>query len=244
MEQRLVRENHAEDWTPAAATRKAQLWESLDPVFYAAVKYAGGTPGTAAAVGVLGDEKTDRDDIIGRLLAKLEKIEAFIKTQRLGGAPAVLPKRNRKGLDGFRVGVFQAAADGGAAAFTAAVEQHGAPAVVSVGAASGGVDISAYGFITVASGASGDDEMDVQEELRDLRHQIGEAISMGQVSVPPGQELSFAGVSTEPRRPIVPSAGGGQPSFMGHVHTPTEEFPGRVELIPVRHYVPTRGSAT
>ncbi|KAK3237412.1 hypothetical protein CYMTET_52512 [Cymbomonas tetramitiformis] len=56
---------------------------------------------------------------------------------------------------------------------------HGAPAVVSAGAAPGGVDISAYGFATVASEVSGDDEMDVQEELSDLRHQIGEAISMG-----------------------------------------------------------------
>ncbi|KAK3241521.1 hypothetical protein CYMTET_48718 [Cymbomonas tetramitiformis] len=281
MEQRLVRENRAEDWSPTAATRKAQLWESLDPVFYAAVKvrylrlqdvahvllaelsdlvfsiyvsweqYAGGTPGTAATVGVLGDEKPDRDDILGRLLAKLEKIEAFIKTQRLGGAPAVLPKRNHKGLGGFRVGVgpdprvgfnpgankaipkcprcptagdghkyhswadcplggknhpadstaayfqpvddctteelhtlalcqvFQAAAGGGAAAFAAAVEQHGAPAVMSAGAASGGVDIFAYGFTTVASGTSGDDEMDVQEELRDLRHQIATVDFLG-----------------------------------------------------------------
>ncbi|KAK3286211.1 hypothetical protein CYMTET_6213, partial [Cymbomonas tetramitiformis] len=160
--------------------------------------------GLCPSVGVPGDEKPDRDDILGRLRAKLEKIEHFIKTQKLGVAPAVLPKRNRKGLDGFRVGVgpdprvrfnpgakkpvdectteephtlalcqvFQAAADGGTAAFAAAVEQHGAPAVVSAGAASGSVDISAYGFTTVASEASGDDEMDIQEELRDLRHQI------------------------------------------------------------------------
>ncbi|KAK3236909.1 hypothetical protein CYMTET_52978 [Cymbomonas tetramitiformis] len=193
MEQRLVREKRAEDWTPTAATRKAQLWESLDPVFYSAVKvryprlqdlahvslaelsdlvssiyvsweqYAGGTPGTAAAVGVLGDEKPDRDDILGRLLAKLEKIRRI--------------SSRRKGLE-----MFQAAADGGATAFAAAAEQHVAPAVVSAGAASGGVDISAYGFATLALGASGDDEMDVHEELRDLRHQIGEAISMGQVS--------------------------------------------------------------
>ncbi|KAK3252876.1 hypothetical protein CYMTET_37837 [Cymbomonas tetramitiformis] len=207
--------------TPTAATRKAQLWaESLDPVFYAAVKYAGSTPGTAAAVGVPGDEKPDRDDILGRLLAKLEKIEAFIKTQRLGGV---------SGCSGrWR-----------AAAFAAAVEQHGAPAMVSAGAASGGVDISAYGFVTVASEVSGDNEMDVQEELRDLRYQIGEAISMGQVSVPPGQKLSFAGVSTESRRPIVHSAGGAQSSLMAHVRVPTEEFPGGVEHIPVRHRMPT-----
>ncbi|KAK3287015.1 hypothetical protein CYMTET_5453 [Cymbomonas tetramitiformis] len=102
--------------TPTAATRKAQLWESLGPVFYATVKakyprpqdlhaFAGGTPGTAAAVGVPGDEKADRDDILEKLLTRLDKIGAFIKTQRMVGAPAVLPKRNCKGLDGFRVGV-------------------------------------------------------------------------------------------------------------------------------------------
>ncbi|KAK3247899.1 hypothetical protein CYMTET_42617 [Cymbomonas tetramitiformis] len=116
MEQRLVRENKAADWTPTAATRKAQFWESLDPMFYTAVKvkyqwlqdlhaYAGGTPGTAAAVGVPGDEKLDSDDILEKLLARLDNIEAFVKSQPMGGAPAIMPKRNRKGLDGFRVGV-------------------------------------------------------------------------------------------------------------------------------------------
>ncbi|KAK3263756.1 hypothetical protein CYMTET_27461 [Cymbomonas tetramitiformis] len=260
MEQRLARENRAEEWTPTAATPA----------------YAGGTPGTAAAVGVLGDEKPDRDDILGKLLARLDKIEAFIKTQRLGGAAAAPPKRHHKGLDGFRVGthteprvgfdpgakraipkcpskpveectpedvhtlalcqVFQAAAEDGASAFAAAVELHGAPAVVRAGAAAGSVDISAYGFSTGASGASGDDDIDVHEELRDLRQQIGTAISMGQVSVPPGQGLSFAGVSAEPQGPIVPSAGSGQPVFVGHLHTPTEEFPGGIELVPVRHH--------
>ncbi|KAK3269779.1 hypothetical protein CYMTET_21794 [Cymbomonas tetramitiformis] len=116
--------------------RRPQLWENLDPVFYAAIKvkyprirdlhavsiaelsdlvaliyvsweqYAGGTPGTAAAVRVPGDDKAGRDDdILEKPLSRLDKIEAFIKTQRMGGAPAVLPKRNRKGFDGFRVGV-------------------------------------------------------------------------------------------------------------------------------------------
>ncbi|KAK3284128.1 hypothetical protein CYMTET_8207 [Cymbomonas tetramitiformis] len=173
MEQHLVRENRAEDWTPTAATRKAQLWESLDPAFYAAVK------------------------------------------------------------------VFQAASDGGATAFAAAVELYGVPAVVGTGAASGGVDVFAYGFTPGASGASGDDDMDVHEELRDLRQQIGTAISMQQVSLPLAHGISFAGVSTEPQSAIVPPAGGDQPAFMGHVHRPTEEFPGGVELVPVRQHVPT-----
>ncbi|KAK3279398.1 hypothetical protein CYMTET_12722 [Cymbomonas tetramitiformis] len=135
--------------------------------------------------------------------------------------------------------VFQAASDGGATAFAAAVELHRAPAVVGAGAASGGVDISAYGFTTGASGASGDDDMDVHEELRDLRQQIGTAISMQQVSVPPAQGISFAGVSTEPPVAIVSSAGGVQPAFMGIVNQRTEESPGGVELVPVRQHVPT-----
>ncbi|KAK3235053.1 hypothetical protein CYMTET_54725 [Cymbomonas tetramitiformis] len=202
----------------------AELSDLASYIYVSWEQYAGGTPGTVAAVGVPGDEKSDRDDILGWLLAKLEKIENFIKTQKLGGAPAViLPKRSRKGLDGFRVGVgpdprvgfnpgakkaipkcpwcstaedghkyhswadcplggkkhpadttaaycqpvnectakelhklalcqvFQAAADGGAAVFAAAVEQYGAPAVVRAGATSGGVDISAYGFTTASS---------------------------------------------------------------------------------------------
>ncbi|KAK3245732.1 hypothetical protein CYMTET_44718 [Cymbomonas tetramitiformis] len=88
--------------------------------------------------------------------------------------------------------------------------------------------------------------MDVQEELRDLCHQNGEAISKGQVSVPPEKSLPFAGVSAESRRPMVPlaggalsEAGGAPPSFMSHLTVPTEEFPGGVDLVPLRHPVPT-----
>ncbi|KAK3274999.1 hypothetical protein CYMTET_16850 [Cymbomonas tetramitiformis] len=203
----------------------AELSDLVASIYVSWEQYAGGTPGTAAAVGVLGDDKADRDGILEKLLSRLVKIEAFIKTQRMGGAPAVLPKkRNRKGLDGFRVGVshdprvgfdpgakkalprcprcptagdehrydhawadcplggkrhpagstaaycqpvedcttevlhtlalcqvYQAAADSGKDAFATAVEQHGAPAVVRAGAASGRVDISAYGFAVVDS---------------------------------------------------------------------------------------------
>ncbi|KAK3242749.1 hypothetical protein CYMTET_47567 [Cymbomonas tetramitiformis] len=221
-EQRLVRENRAVDLTPTSATRKAQLWESLDPTFYAAVKATRARPGTTSWGSC---SRSDRD-----------KIEAYIKTQRLGGAPVVLPKRTRKGLDGFRGGVGhdprvgfdpgakkalprfprcptagdghryhawadcplggkrqpagstaayyqrveectsevlhtmalcrlvnQSAADnnGIMEAFTAAVEQHGAPAVVESGTASGGVDVSAYKFAVGESNDSEDEEMDV-----------------------------------------------------------------------------------
>ncbi|KAK3245054.1 hypothetical protein CYMTET_45359 [Cymbomonas tetramitiformis] len=75
-EQQLIGQNRAEDWTPTtAATRKQQLWESLDPDFYAAVRV----------------HCEDRPHI-----------ENLTKTQRAGGAAAVLPNRTRKGLAGFR----------------------------------------------------------------------------------------------------------------------------------------------
>ncbi|KAK3240515.1 hypothetical protein CYMTET_49647 [Cymbomonas tetramitiformis] len=101
---------------------------------------------------------------------------------------------------GGRAHVFQSASDGGASAFAAAVELHGAPAVVGTGAASGGVDISVYGFTTGASEASGDDDVDVHEELRDPRH--GGAFS---------------------------GAGGAASSVVAHWSPPTEEFPGGVD---------------
>ena len=64
------------------------------------------TPDSAAAMEVRqSDEGMDCDDVLIQLLVKLEKIENYIKTQRMGGAPSVLPKRTRKCLDGFRLGV-------------------------------------------------------------------------------------------------------------------------------------------
>ncbi|KAK3279517.1 hypothetical protein CYMTET_12612 [Cymbomonas tetramitiformis] len=56
--------------------------------------------------GAPGNEVQDRDDNTLRLLVqKLDKIEAFIKTRHMRGAQAVLPKRARKGLEGFCVSV-------------------------------------------------------------------------------------------------------------------------------------------
>ncbi|KAK3233582.1 hypothetical protein CYMTET_56139 [Cymbomonas tetramitiformis] len=131
-DQQLVRENRAADWNLTATTRKQQLWESLDPDFYAAVRVRyprladlqnislselsdlvasiyvswhtshadqGDTTGTAASAVV-----SPGDDIVARLFAKIERIENFIKSQRAGGAAAVLPSKTRKGLAGFRVG--------------------------------------------------------------------------------------------------------------------------------------------
>ncbi|KAK3259031.1 hypothetical protein CYMTET_31952 [Cymbomonas tetramitiformis] len=202
-------------WTPTAARRKAQLWdETPDP----RVLRGGGVPGTAA-VGTPGDEG-EGDDILRILIGKIDEIEACVKTQRMGGAPADLSKPHRKDLDGFRVGVgndpkpagsaaaychpveectqevlhtlalcqvYQSAADNGAAAFAAAVEQHGSPAVATSGAAAGGADVSAYGFSVEESDDSDGEEMDVQEELRQLRKKIGttgKSVVFSQVSMP------------------------------------------------------------
>ncbi|KAK3257608.1 hypothetical protein CYMTET_33314 [Cymbomonas tetramitiformis] len=56
---------------------------------------------------------------------------------------------------------------------------------------------------------SEDDQMDVQEELRQLRFQIGKAVTFGQASVPPPASLlSFAGMTTDPRQQVVPRHGG------------------------------------
>ncbi|KAK3245055.1 hypothetical protein CYMTET_45360 [Cymbomonas tetramitiformis] len=71
--------------------------------------------------------------------------------------------------------VFQTAADNGAAAFTAACEQYGAPTVVDAGAASGGVDVSEYGFAVDDSEDSDGDGMDVEAELRQLRREASDA---------------------------------------------------------------------
>ncbi|KAK3277565.1 hypothetical protein CYMTET_14438 [Cymbomonas tetramitiformis] len=115
----------------------------------------------------------------------MDKIEAFIKTQRLGGgkrqpadstATYCQPVEECTPEEVHTLAlcqVFHTAAEDGASAYAAAAELHGTPAVVRAGAAAGGVDISAYGFSTEVSGASSDDDIDVHEELRDLRQQIG-----------------------------------------------------------------------
>ncbi|KAK3279455.1 hypothetical protein CYMTET_12670 [Cymbomonas tetramitiformis] len=84
---------------------------------------------------------------------------------------------------------------------------------------------------------SDDDELDVHEELRRLRSQIGKAVTFGQASVPPASSLSFAGISTEPQQQVVPRHGGAAGSdvpagFIARVSVPTEEFPGGVDRVP------------
>ncbi|KAK3244047.1 hypothetical protein CYMTET_46326 [Cymbomonas tetramitiformis] len=201
-----------------------------------------------AAVGVLGPGfLRGGDEILIKLIATIDRIENIIKTQRTGGAAAILPKRTRKGMAGFRAGsypdphvgfdgkqrkalpncprcptagdwhkyhswfdcplggkreeagstaaycqpvddctpdvlhtlamrqVFQTAADNGAAAFAAACEQYGVPTVVDAGAASGGVDVSAYGFAVSDSEDSDGEDMDMETEPQQMRREVSEA---------------------------------------------------------------------
>ncbi|KAK3241212.1 hypothetical protein CYMTET_49001 [Cymbomonas tetramitiformis] len=187
MEQRLVRENRAENWTPTAATRKAQLWESLDPAFYAAVKRLGGAAAAPSKrhrkgldgfrVGAHTDPRVRFNPGEKKAIPKCPRCPTAGDGHKyhewadcpLGGkkfpsdstAAYCQPVEDCSTDEMHTLAlcqVFQSASDGGAAAFAAAVELHGAPAVVGAGAASGGVDISAYGFATGASEASGDDD--------------------------------------------------------------------------------------
>eukprot|EP00854_Cymbomonas_tetramitiformis_P006450 gene6450-biopygen6492 len=111
-EQRLVRENRAADWTPTATTRKQQLWESLDPEFYAAIRvryprlidlqhvslvelsdlvasvYVSWSSSQAEQGGTTGTAASavvpPGDELILKLFAKIERIENFIKSPRQG----------------------------------------------------------------------------------------------------------------------------------------------------------------
>ncbi|KAK3240255.1 hypothetical protein CYMTET_49898 [Cymbomonas tetramitiformis] len=84
---------------------------------------------------------------------------------------AIRVRRSKEALPGPRLRrwCLQSEADTGPAAFSAACEQYGAPAVLNVDSASvGGVDISAYGFATGESEDSDDEGMDVEAELKQL----------------------------------------------------------------------------
>ncbi|KAK3285849.1 hypothetical protein CYMTET_6560 [Cymbomonas tetramitiformis] len=96
----------------------------------------------------------------------------------------------------------------------------GAPAVVRSGRAAGGVDVSACRFAVEESREdSGDEEMDVQEELWQLRSQIGKAVTFGTVC------------AKMQERHLARSAPAG---YAAQVYAPTAEaFPGGVGLVPV-----------
>ncbi|KAK3262600.1 hypothetical protein CYMTET_28554 [Cymbomonas tetramitiformis] len=133
------------------------------------------------------------------VLGKIERLEAFVKTRRSGGAQAVPYEWRRTGLARFCVDspttppvVFDK--DTQRAVPYSTVQQYGVPAVLASGGGTHGVDISAYGI------SSGDDS-DSDDDRRVLCDLHGLATQFGVARVAP----------------------------------PMEEFPGGVELMPVRH---------
>ncbi|KAK3281571.1 hypothetical protein CYMTET_10639 [Cymbomonas tetramitiformis] len=159
------------------------------------------------------------DEVLIKLIAKIDRIENFIETHRTGG---LLPCR--KGLTGFRAGShpdphvgfdgkqrkavpkcprcptagdghkypswFDCPLDGkreeagSTVAYCQPVDDctpevlHTlaiAPTVVDAGAASGGVDVTAYGFAVSDSEDSDGEDMDMDAELQQLRREVSEA---------------------------------------------------------------------
>ncbi|KAK3272477.1 hypothetical protein CYMTET_19227 [Cymbomonas tetramitiformis] len=179
------------------------------PPTRATCQYSGGAAGTAAAVGVPGGDVSATHDIFARLLARLDKIEAYIKTQRLGDAPAAPPKRHLKGLDGFRVGA------------------HTDPRV--------GFDPGAKKTIPKCPRCptAGDGAPQWCGRVRRL------VASTSQLTASPQRFPVLPGTTTlMSRRNFV--------TFVNKLvrHSPwgkcpREEFPGGIDLVPVRHPVPT-----
>ncbi|KAK3232569.1 hypothetical protein CYMTET_57073 [Cymbomonas tetramitiformis] len=214
-----------------ATSIPTSVWEDLEP------RYAGGTPGTAAAVRrVPGDDKAGRDDdILEKILSRLsDKIEAFIKTQRMGGAPAVLPKRNRKGLDGFRVGFSHDPRVG----FDPGAKKAQAPRLLLTASQWRTAHLR-YCTRTLAL-------CQVYQAAADSGPQDAFAAAVEQHGAPDvvvkagaasgGVDISAYGFGVVGQQ-VVPRQTHVQDGLMAHISVPAEEFPGGVELMPVRNAV-------
>ncbi|KAK3243871.1 hypothetical protein CYMTET_46494 [Cymbomonas tetramitiformis] len=149
--------------------------------------------------------------------------------------------------------IFQEAADDGAEAFAAAVAEYGAPAVLA-GGESDGIDVSAYGFSVAAHGTGVMAELEgLTSQVKAMEEKVG--VHLSQVSLVGDEDAHavhapasalYAGSAMGdilPRQAVPHEGGasaGGAPAGMSfHMGVPTEEFPGGVELVPVRHRVPS-----
>ncbi|KAK3232763.1 hypothetical protein CYMTET_56902 [Cymbomonas tetramitiformis] len=149
--------------------------------------------------------------------------------------------------------IFQVAADDGSDAFAAAVAEYGAPAVLA-GGESDGIDVSAYGFAVTDSSSGVLSELEaLTGQVRAMEERVG--VHLSQVSLVEGEGViehrgpadapSANAVASGVPRQVVPPVGGASAGgalatggYMAHVMQPTEEFPGGVEMLPVRHYTP------
>ncbi|KAK3242905.1 hypothetical protein CYMTET_47428 [Cymbomonas tetramitiformis] len=127
--------------------------------------------------------------------------------------------------------IFQVAADAGAGAFAAAVQECGAPAVLAQGEESGGIDVSAYGF------SVSDESGVVVGELHGLIVQVVSGAAGGATSAPrvPHGDVGRGEVPDYGMRSRVSAEARGpwRTGHMARISPPTEVSPGRVELVPV-----------
>ncbi|KAK3289276.1 hypothetical protein CYMTET_3286 [Cymbomonas tetramitiformis] len=125
--------------------------------------------------------------------------------------------------------IFQVATDDESEAFAAAAAEYGAPAVLA-GGESDGIDVSAYGFAVSDSGSGVMSELEsLTGQVRVMEEKVG--MHLSQVSL-----LDNADMREHP----APVCTGGAPAAGYHNYgVPTEEFPGGIDLVPVRHYVPS-----
>ncbi|KAK3274104.1 hypothetical protein CYMTET_17699 [Cymbomonas tetramitiformis] len=95
---------------------------------------------------------------------------------------------------------------------------------MNAGAASGGVDVSAYGFAVSDSEDSDGEDMDMEAELQQLRREISEA----------AREVRINHAYFIPQVPMAPAAieSVGAPSAL--FTQPSEGFSGGVELLTPR----------
>ncbi|KAK3267566.1 hypothetical protein CYMTET_23887 [Cymbomonas tetramitiformis] len=137
--------------------------------------------------------------------------------------------------------IFQVAADDGSA--------------VLAGGESDGIDVSAYGFAVSYSSSGVMSELEtLTGQVRAMEEKVGMHLShvslledddVHEHPAPVGAPSANAVASGAPRQ-VVPHGGGasagGAPAaghYAAHYSVPTEEFLGGVDLVPVRHYVPS-----
>ncbi|KAK3275839.1 hypothetical protein CYMTET_16051 [Cymbomonas tetramitiformis] len=146
-EQRLVRDNRDEDWTPTKTSRKYKMFERLDPDYAAArVRYP--MPNDLRPVPLM----SVLTNLITHIYVSWEQQQAELGGAGAAGGTAAycMPADGEGAAENMHTlalcHIFQVAANVGAeAAFAAAVAEYGAPAVLT-GDESDGIDVPAYGF--------------------------------------------------------------------------------------------------
>ncbi|KAK3286939.1 hypothetical protein CYMTET_5531 [Cymbomonas tetramitiformis] len=146
---------------------------------------------------------------------------------------------------------FQVAADDGAEAFAVAAAEYGAPAVLT-GDDSDGIDVSAYGFSVPGSSGVLTELEGLASQVKVMEEKVGFHLahaSLVEDDLPercgPASALSASGaMASGMLRQVVPHMGGapvgGAPACsIACITVQTEEFPGGIELVPLRHPVPT-----